>query len=156
MADVPGITQIYNDAILHTTVTFALEAKTLKDREEWLLAHVGNHRVIVAVSGEWVLGYASLSTYRPMEAYNQTAELSIYIEEASRGKGLGRMLMEEILRIAREETSLHMIVSVIAGGNEVSNRLHEAFGFSYCGRVKEAGYKFGRYLDIDTYQLILI
>ena len=60
---------------------------------------------------------------------------------------------EEILRMAREDASIHMVVSVITAGNEASSRLHEKFGFTFCGTIPEVGMKFGRYLDIDNYWL---
>ena len=64
-------------------------------------------------------------------------------------------LSSDILQAARDMGELHTVVSVITAGNEASTRLHEEFGFTYCGRVIEAGVKFGKYLGIDTYQMIL-
>ena len=63
--------------------------------------------------------------------------------------------MEEILRIAKEDESIHTVVSVITSGNRASVRLHEKFGFTFCGTIKEVGYKHGRYVDIDNFSLFV-
>ena len=69
--------------------------------------------------------------------------------------GVATALMEAVLQLAREAETIHTVVSVITGGNEASIKLHERFGFTFCGRMREVGMKFGRYLDIENYQLIL-
>lgn len=71
----------------------------------------------------------------------------------SRGRGIASALMEAVLRLAREDADTHTVVSVIAGGNAASVRLHEKFGFTYSGTLHEVGLKFGRYLDIVNYEL---
>ena len=122
--------------------------------EAWYTSHnVGNHPLLVAEEGEEVLGYASLSPYRDFDAYLQTVELSVYIAPAHRGRGVASALMDAILRLARENADTHTVVSVIAGGNAASVRLHEKFGFTYSGTLHEVGLKFGRYLDIVNYEL---
>ena len=65
-----------------------------------------------------------------------------------RGRGVATALMEAILAEARRDPGTHTVVSVITDGNEASRRLHEKFGFTYCGAIREVGMKFGRYLDI--------
>lgn len=153
--DVPYILEIYNEAILHDTATFDLEPKTLEDRMQWFQKHHGIHPLIVYEKDEKVIAYASLSTYRAKEAYDGSVELSIYVHKDYRGTGVGNELMEAIIKVAKEIKGIHTIISVITGGNEISNKIHEKFGFCYCGTVKEAGIKFGKYLDIVTYQLML-
>ena len=87
------------------------------------------------------------------DAYLQTVELSVYVAPESRGRGIASALMEAVLRLAREDADTHTVVSVIAGGNAASVRLHEKFGFTYSGTLHEVGLKFGRYLDIVNYEL---
>ena len=100
-----------------------------------------------------VLGYASLSPYRDFDAYLQTVELSVYVAPENRGRGIASALMDAVLTMAREDAGTHTVVSVIAGGNTASVRLHEKFGFTYSGTLHEVGLKFGRYLDIVNYEL---
>ena len=78
-----------------------------------------------------VVGYASLSPYRLKDAFKSTVELSIYIHQDYRGQGVATQLMERILEMAKEDTMLHNVVSVITAGNEGSTKLHNRFGFTY-------------------------
>lgn len=154
--DLPALLEIYNDEVQHGTATFDLSPKTLAQQRVWLEQHnVGNHPLIVAEQNRKVAGYASLSSYREKEAYRSTVELSVYIGRKYRRQGIGAALMEEILNLARRDPSIHTVVSVITSGNEASLRLHEKFGFVCCGSIREVGKKFGSYLDISNYQLIV-
>ena len=115
----------------------------------WFDVHnVDNHPLLVAEQDGRVAGYASLSSYRAKEAYRSTVELSIYIHPDFRRQGVATALMEAILAEARRDPGTHTVVSVITDGNEASRKLHEKFGFTYCGAIREVGMKFGRYLDI--------
>ena len=153
--DIKRITEIYNEAVVNSAATFDLEEKSLEDRAAWMEEHKGNHPLLVYEAEGTVVGYASLSSYRERKAFDATVELSVYLDSRYRGRGIGSQLMEAILMEAKRREDIHTVVSVITGGNEVSRKLHENFGFHFCGTVKEAGYKFGKYLDIDTYQLIV-
>lgn len=154
LRDLPELLDIYNYEVEHGTATFDLHAKTLEERRVWFEEHnVDHHPLIVAEMDGQVAGYASLSAYRPKEAYRTTAELSVYISPDYRRRGVATALMEAILQMAREDEVLHLVVSVITGGNEASIKLHEKFGFTFCGTMHEVGMKFGRYLDIENYEL---
>ncbi len=152
--DLEALLDIYNYEIIHGTATFDLQPKTMDERKEWLYEHnIDNHPLYVAEIDGKVAGYVSLSTYRPKEAYNGTVELSIYIGHNYRNRGIASALMEFIIREAKNDPSIHVIISVITGGNNASIKLHEKFGFTYCGTIKEVGYKFGQYRDICNYIL---
>lgn len=152
--DLQALLDIYNYEVLQGTATFDYTPKTIEQQQQWLLAHnVGNHPLIVAEEAGSVMGYASLSSYREKEAYRATVELSVYVAPGFRRRGVATALMTEILRMAREDPDIHVVVSVITSGNQVSCRLHEKFGFTFCGRIPEAGIKFGQYLSIDNYSL---
>ncbi|MBS7009326.1 GNAT family N-acetyltransferase [Anaerostipes sp.] len=153
--DVTRITEIYNEVAANSAATFDLHAKSLEDRAVWMEEHKGNHPLLVYEADGTVAGYAGLSPYQDKEAFDATVELSIYLDSRYRGRGIGTKLMDAILSLARSRDDIHTVVSVITGGNIVSQKLHESFGFCYCGTIREAGYKFGKYLDIDTYQLIV-
>lgn len=152
--DLPRLTAIYNHEVRCGVATFDLHPKTEAERRVWLEAHnVDNHPLLVAEAGGQAVGYASLSPYREKEAYSATVELSIYIDPAHRRQGVATALMEAILQQARRDARTHTVVSVITSGNEASARLHQRFGFTYCGTLHQVGMKFGRYLDIDNYEL---
>ena len=157
LEDLPKLLDIYNHEVLCGTATFDTQPWTLERRREWFDAHnVDNHPLLVAVDDDGVVaGYASLSPYRDKDAYAATVELSVYIAADRRGRGLGRALMEAILDLARADERTHVVVSVITAGNEASMHLHEELGFSYSGTLHEVGVKFGRYLDVINYELLV-
>lgn len=153
-ADLAQLTAIYNDEVVHGISTLDLHPRTLEERRVWLQAHSGaNHPLIVSEEAGEVTGYASLSAYREKEAYRSTVELSVYVARSWRRKGVATALMQAILTMAREDPDTHLVVSVITSGNEASERLHERFGFTFCGTIPEVGVKFGTYQSIDNYYL---
>lgn len=154
--DLQQLLDIYNDEVINGVATLDLEPKSLEDRAEWFRSHnVDNHPLYVAEVDNRVAGYASLSSYREKEAYRTTVELSIYIGREYRGQGVATALMEYILEDARKRPDVHTVVSVITAGNQASTRLHEKFGFTFCGAIREVGMKFGKYQDIENYQLLV-
>lgn len=152
--DLPAMLEIYNDAVKNLTATFDLEEYSLEQRKGWFHQHGGTFPLIVAVLEEKVVGYCCLSPYRDKPAYSRSSELSVYISKEYRGKGIGASLMSEIIERAKQ-FGFHTLIGGITAGNEVSVRLHEKFGFSFVGRFKEVGFKFGDWQHVDFYQLIL-
>lgn len=154
--DIPAMLEIYNYEVRSGTATLDINEKTSEQWTQWYNAHnIKNHPLIVCEDEGFIKGYASLSSYREKEAYASTVELSVYVHPSCRGQGVGTALMKEILRMAKEDTTVHTVVSVITSGNTVSERLHEKFGFTFCGKIREAGIKQGRLVDISNYQLIV-
>lgn len=153
-ADIPELMNIYNDAILHTTATFDTESKDMEERRAWFAEHTGRHILLVYETEGCVAGYASLSRYRDRRAFDVAVELSVYISEQYRGQGIGSRLMEAILSHARDCEEIQTVISLIASGNEASIHLHENFGFTYCGTIRDAGIKFGKKLSLHAYQII--
>lgn len=154
--DIPALLEIYNYEVLHGCATLDLNPRTLPEREEWFMAHRTPTRfILTAVSDGVPVGYASLSEYRSKEAYRSTAELSVYISPDHRSKGVATELIGEVLRRARECGEIHSVVSVITADNSASKRLHEKFGFRFCGTLHEVGFKMDKYRDIDNYELMI-
>lgn len=152
--DLPALLDIYNHAVKTSVVTFDLEPRSEEAGRAWLAAHTGRHPLFVAeLADGTVAGYASLSPYRPMPAYDSTAELSLYIHPDYQRHGLGCSLAEHILGVARADARLHLLVSVITASHTVSIALHEKLGFRCCGTLHEAGFKFGSYHDVVHYEL---
>lgn len=152
--DLPAITEIYNDAILNTVATFDLETRSVEYMQLWLERH-GEHFPVVVCSFEGkIVGYASLNEYSPKKAYASTAEVSVYVDRDSRGRGYGRTLLGAIIEAAAE-TGIHALIARITEGNDISEHLFESFDFTHVGKLKEVGKKFGRLLDVDLYQRTL-
>jgi len=126
--DVKAITTIYNEAILTTTATFDTEIKTEENRMEWLRSHGEKYTVVVAEWDGQVVGFASLSKWSDRCAYTDTAELSVYVRQDFRGKGIGKKLIEDIVMIG-ENIGIHSVLARITEGNSHSIYLHESVGF---------------------------
>jgi L-amino acid N-acyltransferase YncA len=155
-SDLPTLTKIYNNEVLEGVSTFDLTPKSIAVRRLWLEGHnATNHPLIVAQIGNDICGYASLSPYREKDAYASTVELSVYIDKKFRNKGIAKKLLTYLIDHAKQQKDIHTIISVITGGNAASEHLHRELGFTCCGTLKEVGFKFGRYLDIVNYQLVL-
>ena len=154
--DLAALLDIYNYEVINGVSTLDLNPRTLAERRIWFDQHnVENHPLYIAEIDGCVAGYSSLSSYREKEAYKSTVELSIYISPDYRKRGIATALMEFILEEAKADARTHSVVSVITAGNEASCKLHEKFGFTFCGTVPEVGMKFGKFQDIVTYSLIV-
>ena len=154
--DVQDCLNIYNYEVEHGVATLDLEPRTLEEWREWYNAHSDEHHpIIVGTIDDVVVGYASLSPYRLKDAFKSTVELSIYIHQDYRGQGVATRLMEHILEMAKADTMIHNVVSVITAGNEGSTKLHNRFGFTYCGLTPEVGFNHGKYQDTETYALLV-
>ena len=154
--DVFACLSIYNYEVEHGVATLDLEPRTLEEWREWYNAHSDEHHpIIVGTINDVVVGYASLSPYRLKDAFKSTVELSIYIHQDYRGQGVATRLMEHLLEMAKEDTMIHNVVSVITAGNEGSTKLHNRFCFTYCGLTPEVGFKHGKYQDTETYALLV-
>ncbi len=99
-------------------------------------------------------GFASFGAFRAWPAYKYSIEHSVYIRADKRGGGLGRLLLAALIRMA-DERDYHMMIGGIDSTNEASVRLHKSLGFTHCASIRQAGYKFGRWLDLEFYQLLL-
>jgi len=152
-SDQQAIMEIYNDAVLNTTATFDTEPRSLQNQMEWFRKHKKNHPVFVAEENNKVVGWASLSPWSDRCAYDTTVEVSVYIHKDFRGKGVGSQLLEKVTEEGRKVNN-HTVISRITQGNEVSIHLHEKLGYRHIGVMKEVGFKFGKFLDVNLMQLI--
>ncbi len=154
LRDIPELMEIYNEAILNTTATFDTEVKDYENRLAWFCEHTGKYRLIVKELEGKVAGYASLSRYRDRKAFDAAVEISVYIHKDYRGRHIGWELMKEILAFAKECPEIETVISLITSHNAASIHLHEKFGFSFCGQIRNAGNKFGEKLSLNAYQII--
>jgi phosphinothricin acetyltransferase len=133
--------------------TFDTEPKTVEEQKPWFESHDSRHPILVAEQDDAIVGWASLSKWSDRCAYSDTGEISVYVKEERRRKGTGKKLIQEILDQG-QKVGLHTVVARIAESNEISVRLHEAFGFEHIGTMKEVGRKFGKLLDVHLMQKI--
>jgi phosphinothricin acetyltransferase len=166
LGDAEAIRAIYNVEVLGSTNTFDMVARTKEEQETWLLEHRGVHPAIVAVepdagagghlgaNNEIVLGFGSLSAFRERSGYAATAENSVYVDQAQRGRGIGRALLAELLSLASAH-GFHSVIARVAGHNETSIGLHRAAGFELVGVEREVGRKHRQWLDVVELQRLL-
>jgi phosphinothricin acetyltransferase len=154
LEDAEAIRTIYNHEVLRSTVTFDLRPRSLEEQRQWLAARSGAHAVIVAVADGEVVGFGSLSPFRERPAYSTSVEDSVYVRGDQRGTGVGRALLEELVKLATQH-GFHTVLARIVGGHEASIALHEAVGFEVVGTEREVGRKFGRWLDVMVMQRLL-
>ena len=152
--DAEDIRAIYNEQVLTSTVTFDLVPRTLEEQRTWLRARSGAHSTIVAEVDGRVAGYASLSPWKDKHAYRTSVEDSVYVHPDHHRKGLGRLLLAELLGVA-EKSGFHAVFARIVGGHEASIALHAGFGFEQIGVEREVGRKFGKWLDVVLMERIL-
>lgn len=153
--DVEAIREIYNDAILKTTAVYSYEPVTPEERLAWFDAKwSAGYPVHVAELEGDVVGFATYGPFRAWPAYLYTAEHSVYVDAAWRGKGVGKALLSVVLTEARAR-GLHTLVAGIDADNAASLHLHKRLGFERVAHFREVGYKFGRFLDLIFMQRLL-
>jgi phosphinothricin acetyltransferase len=154
-SDGEAIRSIYNAEVVGSTATFDLVPRTTEDQAAWLEEHRGPYPAVVAVDDEdQVLGFGSLSVFRDRPAYSTTVENSVYVGDGHRGVGVGRVIMDELIKLATQH-GFHAVIARIGGANQASIALHEACGFRMVGVEREVGRKFNRWLDVSVLQLLL-
>ena len=154
--DLPGLTEICNHYTIHTPITFDLEPFTVEQRRAWFekFADTGRHRLLVAVDGGTVAGFAGTSQFRAKAAYDTTVETTIYCAPEATGRGIGSMLYAALFEALRGE-DIRMAIAGITLPNDGSVRLHERFGFVRVGLMHGVGRKFGQYWDVAWYERVL-
>ena len=152
--DLPRILSIYNHEVLFSTATYDTQPRTEDEHEKWFSHHDAAHPVLVAESGQAVCGWASLSPWSDRPAYDTSVEVSVYVAEEHRGKGIGKQLLHALIEAGRAHGH-HALLGRISSDNTVSIRLHESMGFTVAGVLKEVGFKFGRWLDVSIMELLI-
>jgi len=151
-----AILEIFNDAILNTTALYEYRERTLEEVLIWLRdKQLGGWPVLVALDEQGLLlGFASFGPFRHYPANRYTVEHSLYVHPDYRGRGIAKALLQRLINEAISR-QCHVMVGAIDANNSVSIRLHERMGFNCAGTVRQAAFKFGRWLDLAFYQLIL-
>jgi phosphinothricin acetyltransferase len=152
----PGITEIYNDAVAHTTAIWNDKLVDVDNRQQWLQQRrAAGYPVLVAIDDAGaVAGYASFGDFRAFDGYRFTVEHSVYVHREQRRRGVARQLLAQLIDEART-IGKHVMVAAIEAENKPSIDLHTALGFVHAGRMAEVGTKFGRWLDLVWMQRTL-
>ena len=153
-ADADAICRIYNQGIEDRLATLETELRTPAERLEWLAVRGPRHPVIVATSGDEVVGWASLNRFNPRPAYDHVADLSVYVERAWRGRGVGRRLLVEVIEAARK-LDYHKMVLAAFPTNAAGMALYERLGFSRVGVYREQGWLDDRWVDVVVMERLL-
>jgi phosphinothricin acetyltransferase len=150
------ILAILNEAIANSTALYDYKPRTRANMAGWFDAkQAGRFPVIGALDDDDRLaGFASYGTFRAWPAYKYSVEHSVYVHVDHRGKGLGRLLMQRLIAAAIEQ-QYHVMIGAIDVSNVGSIRLHLQLGFEHAGTIRQAGFKFGRWLDVAFYQRVL-
>lgn len=149
--DLSAIKDIYNYAVLNTTATYDINPRDDKYFANMLSEHTGKYLLAVYEDNGDIIGYVALSQFSRRDAYDITAELSVYVKADCQNKHIGTQLMEYALSYAQTENRFLTIVSLITSDNEHSIYLHKKFGFEFGGKIKNAGFKFNRMLGVDIH-----
>ncbi|HEY4974167.1 MAG TPA: GNAT family N-acetyltransferase [Steroidobacteraceae bacterium] len=151
-----AVLAILNEAIEHSTALYDYQARTPAMMEAWYDAKEKARYPVIGVvdDANVLLGFGSFGPFRAWPAYKYTAEHSLYVERAHRGQGIGKLLLAELVAAAMRQ-DYHTLIGGIDADNAASIALHRRLGFEQCAHIRQAGFKFNRWLDLKFYQLVL-
>jgi L-amino acid N-acyltransferase len=151
-----AILEIFNEVITNSTAIYEYAPLPPDRMESWFADKKAGRFPVIGVSGDTgaLLGFATYGVFRGRPAYKYSVEHSVYVHRDHRGKGVGKALLRRIIDAAKEQ-EFHVMVGGIDAENQASIALHEQLGFVHSGTVTQAGFKFGRWLDLAFYQLTL-
>ena len=155
LQDVEGILEIVNHSILNSTAIYDYDARNLEQQKAWFLdKENSDYPVIVAEIDNEIAGFGTYGQFRIKVAYQFTVEHSVYVSDKFKGRGVGKLLLSELIALAKNN-GFHTMIGCIDAENFGSIAFHEKFGFNNNGTLHEVGYKFGRWLNLVMMQLIL-
>ena len=151
-----AIREIYNDAIVGTTALYEYHPRSAETVAAWWdgKSRAGLPVLGIEADDGALAGFATWGPFRPFPAFKYTVEHSVYVHPAHRGRGVGRRLLAAIVAEATAR-DVHLLVGGIDADNVASKALHRRAGFAHAGTIRQAGFKFGRWLDLEFWQLHL-
>jgi phosphinothricin acetyltransferase len=154
LEDIEGIFAIYNHAVQNSVATFDTEPKTEEHQKRWFEEHGERYPILVATDGNRVVGWSALSQWSDKQAYADSAEISLYVREGWRNRGIGIRLTKAVMELGKER-GIHVALARVADSNPASFRILESLDFELIGVMREVGMKFGKRLDVTLMQKIL-
>ena len=154
-ADLPEILGIYNEVIRNSTAVYAEEEWSAARIESWFDAKAAaGWPLLVAREAKGVVGFGTFGEFRAWPCYSRTVEHSVHVHAEQRGRGVGRLLVRELIARAKSMHK-HVLLAGIDADNAPSIGLHESLGFRRVGHLHQVGFKFGRWLDLEFLELLL-
>lgn len=148
------VKEIYDYYIVNSTATFHTELITIEELESIILIDDPKYKsFLIEYEGE-TCGYCYISQYKKRQAYDRTAEITIYLKPVYSGKGIGKESMR-LLEAVAKNNGISVLIGIISGDNQVSIGLFEKCGYEKCAHFKQVGEKFNQLLDVVAYQKIL-
>ena len=152
--DAAQIAGIYNHYILETTISFETQPLSAEDMRKRIEEISSYFPYLVAENNGKLIGYCYAHPWKERAAYCKTLETTIYLASEAKGKGLGTRLMDRLIDECRNR-GYHVLIACITAENEESCRFHERLGFKKVSHFEQVGQKFGRWLDVADYELML-
>lgn len=151
-----AILDIFNEAIINSTALYDYQPRSLASMETWFSSKDKGGFPVLGLEDEagTLLAFGSYGTFRAWPAYKYSVEHSVYVHKDHRGQGLGVQVMQALIAAARQR-DVHAMIGAIDASNAGSLALHERLGFRQVGCLPQVGFKFGRWLDLAFYQLLL-
>jgi len=151
--DAAAVAAIYRPIVERTTSSFELDAPDEAQMRSRIVKITRRYPWLVAIDdGNRLTGYAYASPHRKRAAYASSVDVSVYVDEAARRNGAGRELYTELFTRLLKAGTFHRAFAGIALPNDASTAFHQRFGFEPVGIYREAGYKFGRWIDVSWWQ----
>lgn len=154
LQDAKAITAIYNEYITHSVATFEIEPLREVDMRARMVEISGTFPYFVYEEDGVVVGYCYAHPWKQRAAYHNTLETTVYIHPDFQGKGIGKALMQKLIEECRRE-GYHALIACLTEPNEASASLHLLLGFKKVSHYEEVGLKFGHWLDVSDYELLL-
>ena len=150
----PVVLEIYDYYVQNSTATFHTGSVAIKDLKEFIFLNHSKYKSFLLLSENLVAGYAYLTQFKKREAYDRTAEITVYLKPGFTGKGLGSAALV-FLESEALKAGIKVLIATISGSNRHSLYVFEKQGYFCCGQFKEVGEKFGEILDVYSYEKIL-
>ncbi|SMF44605.1 GNAT family N-acetyltransferase [Pseudogulbenkiania subflava] len=151
-----AILDIFNDAIVNSTALYDYKPRPAESMVSWFETKRKGGFPVIGIEGSdgQLLAFGSYGTFRAWPAFKYSVEHSVYVHKDYRGQGLGNTVMKALIAAARQN-DVHAMMGGIDASNAGSIALHERLGFKHVATLPEVGFKFGRWLDLAFYQLLL-
>jgi len=150
-SDFPKIKEIYDWYILNSTATFHTEPIQIEELQTFIYVNDAKYQSFLIEVENQVVGYAYLARYKNRQAYDRSAEVTLYLKHDFTGKGIGSEVVAKMEKIA-VHVGIKTILAIVTGENDKSVHLFTKNGYEKCAHFKRVGEKFGRVLDVLGFQ----
>lgn len=154
LQDAKAITTIYNEYVVHSVATFDTEPLHEEEMRRRIAEIAAHFPYFVYEEEGQIVGYCYAHPWKVRAAYSHTLETTVYLAPGYQGKGIGKLLMQRLIEECRRD-GYYALIACITEANEASDALHLGLGFKQVSHFEKVGLKFGRWLDVKDYELLL-